>query len=529
MLNSLLRIEAVNLRYCIEDTEDLSTRRGGSLMLLEAINDIAEHFKDELGNISTGASAGLFRIKNGKNGDIAKRVTKHLHDNATYRHGTFVVDVVPLSDEKHFHTAEIAAVAANRWQQMQSLSFSTFGLSAVKNVECKVDEVRPAATTTEKFKGKENTPMSASVSARREHGKDSRREFYERILTTNGVNPFENLKYTDDFENLATQSVIELQPQTLDGKMAVFYADGNSFGKIARGCGTSKELEAWDTYIKAQRKALLAKMLQCAASANYWQTRKEELCLETLLWGGDELMFVVPGWCGMELADLFFEQTKGMQYSDFNNEKCTHASGSDNQTKIDKHKPVNLTHACGLVFCHHQAPISRIAHLAKALADKGKANREHDSLNWMVLESFDHAGGDLDRYLGKRFKIPPAWTDLALNPNSLAELRTVLPKLKCELPRSQMVSILRAMAENQSFDDERNPTAQTKRAYQQVAETGGDVFANLWKRIHPETSDWDIEAASMADLGAWIKLVELWDYCPDWNSAGTRQEQHHES
>lgn len=514
----LLRIEGVNLAHSIEDTEDLSTRRGGSLMLLEVINKIGKQCEKDLKPISTGASAGLFKVT-GKL-DNAKGAIQSLLSQEPYCYGTFVLDTVQ-GEEARFPTLERAAVAANRWRQMQSLSFSTAGLNSSVGEVCTVDEVRPG-NRTDTVKGTQNQPVSASVEARRKYGLTAKRQFYHRLLDDHGDH-YASLRFTNDFEEIADGKGLELEPATLNGKLALFYADGNDFGKIARSCEKPEALKDWDDYIKGQRKILLTKLLDHAAKEKHWQTKVEELRLETLLWGGDELMFAVPGWCGMELARLFLEQTQGMKYK---------VKGKD--------KP--LTHACGLVFCHHQAPISRISHLAKALAEKGKdANRETNSLNWLVLESFDHTGSGLDDYLERRFGETLVWSDLALDSTALDALVQDLPSLRKGLPRSAIVRITRALAERRAFDAEGEEMPLIRRARQQVVEAGGENFKTpwmpstisstgtpvearsenfktLWPKIHPKKTDWDMAAASCDDLGAWIKLAELWDYCPDWKN-----------
>ena len=494
----LLRIEGVNLAHSIDDTEDLSTRRGGSLMLLEVINEIETQCSKDLKRISTGASAGLFEVTG--NADIAKSVIRSLLHQEPYRYGTFAVETVQANDG--FPMLERATLAANRWQQMQSLSFSPMGLKGGNDQVCTVDEVRPASQEAT-VKGTQGQAISASVKARRDHGVTAKRQFYNRTLD----NRYANLKFTSDFEAIATDPRVKLDPKTLDGKLAVFYADGNSFGGIARSCETPAALTAWDNYIKGQRKAMLSALLERASRQNRWQTKANALRLETLLWGGDELMFAVPGWCGLELAQLFFERTKDMRYPE---------NGQG--------KP--LTHACGLVLCHHQAPISRIAHLAKALAEKGKeTNREANSLNWLVLESFDHTGAGLDDYLKRRFGPSLGWSDLALNGISLPILAENFSKLRKELPRSAIVRITRALAERRASDAQGEVMPLIRRARQQVAEAGGDAFKALWPKLHPKAAPWDDATASADDLGAWLKLAELWDYCPDWSNGDQQEAQ----
>lgn len=490
----LLRIEGVNLAHCIGDTEDLSTRRGGSLMLLDAIDRIATENTAHLEKISTGASTGLFKVTG--DGATARKSIEDILKSEPFRYGTFVIDEIDRPDVD-FPQAEIAATAANRWRQMQGLSFSAMGLGSASAV-CAVDEVRPGRQ--EKTVKVDTRLVSDSVSSRRKEGLDAKRRFYQKRL-----GPDFRDSFAEDFEGIASGPVAGLTPESLAGKIAVFYADGNRFGHIARDCKSASDLAAWDGYIKGQRLALLAKLLSHAAGRHYWRNG-QALRLETLLWGGDELMFVVPGWCGLELARLFFDQTRGLRYPD-----------------RDSGQP--LTHAAGLVFCHQQAPISRISQLAKALAEKGKANRETNSLNWLVLESFDHTGSDLDDYHTRRFKSAVNWSSLVLNPESLNHMVDDFAKIKNDLPRSAIVHITRALAEGRAFSREGKLNDLVRRARKQVATAGDEqtqaTFKALWKHLHGE--DWQDEPAGPDDLAAWIKLAELWDYCVKWPESRTDQ------
>lgn len=505
----LLRIEGVNLDYTVFDTEDLSTRRGGSLMLLHAIQDIAKIFSSRMSAISTGASTGLFVIKEEPGQEtLATEVHTWLKDHSPYCHGTFVVDMT----QGEFPQANEQAVAANRWRQMQSLSFSGVGLTAQAGKPCEIDDLRPRCSDPV------GSIHSASVQHRRKHGKDQKQLFYESILC-DGVRRL----YTEEFEGLAKSMNNALVPTpNLAGKMAVFYADGNGFGKVGRGCQTPDDLRKWDDYIKNCRKELLAAIIAHASADPRWKTDKGGLRIETLLWGGDELMFVVPGWCGMALADLFFAQTAG---------KMHYPPGSKKA----------LTHACGLVFCHHQAPISAISKLAKALADKSKedtsAFMEKDSLNWVVLESFDQAGSQLDQFLATRYHQKlSGWDQLTLTPDAVHSLAHDLAALKQDLPRSTIVRALRMIVDGTAFDaDEgkaKEPKRLLERSYASVtealleAENGKASFCRVWQQLHPNGKAWGGEQGTTTqlapeDLPAWVKLLELWDYCqpPECTSA----------
>lgn len=506
MPQKLLRLEAVNLALSIDDTEDLATRRGGGLMLLEAIRHIESTFSTSLERISTGASAGLFKVLDVSAGTPAA-VLKELAGHKTYQHATFVADVVAQSGVD-FAGATEAAISANRWQQMQSLSFSSFGLRPSGTGVCEVDEVRPARTTMT-VKNQPDTPVSWSVYSRRDGGMQRKQDFYKREL---GVDPAGG-RYCETFDELATSMPGSIRPATLNGKVAVFYADGNKFGRVAQRCKMPQKLTKWDDHIKDTRRQFLRQLLDCAAGSLRWKNG-DLVRLETLLWGGDEFMMVVPAWCGLELAELFFDSTKGLRYP---------VDGGD-----------LLSHCCGLVFCHRQAPISGISALAKTLADQGKAMNKalglDNRLHWMVLESFDQAAGDMGEFLKRRFAVrrkvgndmvpAVAWSHLALGPISVTSLRRGVPVLKDTLPRSAIVHIARRMAEGSAFDADNNAHPLIRRSYRQVIGAASEAghrtaFGELWtaltqQALPPENPDFE---PNLDHLPAWATIAELWDYC----------------
>ena len=506
----LLRIEGVNQKYTIDDTEDLAVRRGGSLMLLDAIESVREKFKSSLSAVSTGASVGLFAVRDNAPADLVGDVRAHLERHPLFR---FCTHVVAVSEGDDFKGVNESALAVTRWQQMQSLSFSPIGLAATVHGPCDIDEVRPAQQA--------NPARSASVAARSQDGRVQKQRFYARSLDDAR---YANVQFTRDFEDLSLPAPVGLEPGTLAGKLAVFYADGNKFGAIAQGCRNSTQLAAWDAYLKAQRKAMLSAVVERAMQSPRWQTPAGELRLETLLWGGDEVMFAVPAWCGLELAQLFFEQTKSKSF-------VPPPLEFGSTVKGEAVEPTLLTHAAGLVFCHRQAPISRISQLARDLADLGKANGGRtDSLNWLVLESFDHVGGELDAYMKRRFVPPPhpspphTWSDLALSTEAIDRLTLDMPLLKSLLPRSSIVRAVRMMAHGAAFTPEDHPFPLVERTYVQVdAACRRDGlsarFEDLWALLHPARAKWDAHHASRSDLAAWVKLIELWDYCPDHTNA----------
>lgn len=498
MTFQLLRLEAINLSYVIDDTEDLSTRRSGGYMLLQAVRDVEEKFKESIKPISTGASVGLFEIlTTPPDNDLINRIKQFLScEDKPYRHATFAITVVQGGN---FRALVEQSISNIRWQQMQSLNFTTCWKDT-PNV-CKTDEVRPGS---EKY----NTESaSLSVYERGGAGKKLRQEFYEKEfekhndliqryqlsdLIFSAGKPFtNNTEALSKFEIKANE--YKSIPLNLNGKMAVFYADGNSFGKIQQDCTNSEELSDWDNEIKNKRRILLAELLKFMQSTALSKTKDNELRFETLLWGGDEMLFLIPAWLGLEFAQKFFESTRCWR---------------------QKEKP--LTHAAGLVFASHAAPISQLQKLAKKLADHGKAySKKQNTVSWIVLESFDHAGDDMHDYWQRSAISKNGWQKLLLTQYTIEDLRKIVQPIKNELPRSAIVRVLRSLAAGKA--GEKDEITLLQRSYESVDEvlinTGKqEDFIILWKTLTGET--WRKTPAHIPpdDAVGWTILMELWDY-----------------
>lgn len=370
-------MEGVNLAHFIEDTNDLSTIRGGGLLLLQSVEEVKKKFfsgQDE--TISTGASSGLFRFTSDDDGENKRQeVDAFLNASECYCHATFVADVEPLKDEADFNRAREAVLAKNRWRQMQMPSMAIPKNTATS--PCEIDAVRPRGKSD---KGKENK-HSPSVTARRDFGKEQKAGDFYKNWANIGGDVFKGLQLSQSFGDIANNR----EKGNLHNKLAVFYADGNAFGSIQTGCDTAGKLAGFDQTIKGKRRALLThlfNMANCKPDDSNWVHNDgniKRLRLETLLWGGDELMLVVPAWQGFRLVNEFFAQTKDWKFGD-----------------------TQLHHAVGLVFCHHNAPIARIKHLAKDLAELVKDNsdkKNESGFAYLALESFDTVGVDVGTYL----------------------------------------------------------------------------------------------------------------------------------
>lgn len=496
-MNTLLRIEAINLAFVIDDTEDLSTRRGGSTVLLEAIRHIERKFSSQLEPISTGASVGLFALKSSKSDELANNAANNAQQllanvraalkapDKPYAHATFAVDLV---FDANFHLAAEKAVTANRWRQMRELNFVTTWGSA-KNV-CHLDEIRPG---TDKYG--DPKPLSASVSARRQAGKKLRQALYQNILEQPVATDF-----TDNTQALSSFASGSFPPSptippNLNGKMAVFYADGNRFGRIQRDCKNADALKAWDADIKQKRQTLLRELLAWLQQTPWAKTEDNELRFETLLWGGDELLFLLPAWLGLEFAEKFFALTADWEYQ-----------GSP------------LTHASGMVLAKHSSPISQLQKLAKHLAEHGKteSRKSQNTLAWVVLESFDHAGDQIEHFWVRNGIAQNGWDKLLLDNKRLEILRTI-PALKEALPRSAMVRALRTLASGHQIE-ERELLQNTYRSTEQaLTPEQRETLQSLWQAFG---ATWSSELPTGDDLASWAQsqavpwsaLIELWDY-----------------
>src|SRR5260370_41135890 len=111
-----LRIEGVNLNNFAYDVHDLSTTRGGGLLLLRAIERVKKEFS--LQPITTGASSGLFFADNKDPEDLRGSVVRWLQHDEDLKHATFVVDVLPDEGKGYVYLREVLT-AMNRWSQWQ--------------------------------------------------------------------------------------------------------------------------------------------------------------------------------------------------------------------------------------------------------------------------------------------------------------------------------------------------------------------------------------------------------------------------
>ena len=494
MTKFYLRVEAVNLAHTVEDTEDLSTVRGGGLALLRAVEWVGRKFGFEA--VTLGASAGIFEIEAADAEEMERRrreVEQFLAEHSEPyedRDGdrrlldlgqfTFVTDVTPASGD--FALDRRRLVARNRFRQMQSPSLVVPAEAAPDGAgPCEEDRLRPAAEgcygKPRRGAGQRSRRLSRSVSERREFGRAQKQAFYE--VETDVAYPG---AFSNDFAALSADPGDAGAPAEapLAGKMAVLYLDGNRFGRLQdEHCATAEGQRSFDEALRGYRRSVLRELLAKAKddpgfleeSADSEASQEPRLRFETLLWGGDELLWAVPAARGLWTLGFFYGHAAAWSFAG---------------------EP--LTFAGGLVLCHHNAPIYRVRALASELAGLAKRrDRGKNLFAYQVLESFDHAGADLEGVRRRRTPKVVDPDDLVLDGGALEAVLGHAPEVRRHLPRRRVEGVVRALQAGAAAEVE---------------------IGRARRGLPPETA-----AALDGLLGAfgggpaaWLHLADLWDY-----------------
>lgn len=489
-----LRVEAVNLNNFVADTQDLNTIRGGSLLLLNAVDDIPDKLSHlHLAPMATGASAGLYSFEADD-----EQAARHIRDEVAdwlkaqheLMHATFVVDYQLARGESDFANDLAMLTAKNRWRQMQSPTVAVD--DTYSRQICEKDMVRPA---TETMPGPAGTVLSvsSSVAVRRLYGQQRKHKFYQQQIGN----------------HLQAEFVRELDELTddkskgnLSGKMAVIYLDGNRFDQIKNSVSNdSKRWLEFDTVIKDYRRQMLSGLLNLMSKDNDWKTTDEgRYRIETLMWGGDEILWVVPAWKGWETLSYFYNTSSSWKFGD---------------------EP--LRHAGGLVFCHHHAPIHRIVKLAKDLAeyvkDSSPTSRQKNLFAYEVLESFDHIGRDLTAYRKDRSPQPldpneqPDANSLILRGEDMLDIINFTRSIRDQIPRKQLHDVVANLLSPSRLPEEpsrRESFIEDRRRRREKAI--GKLKATLnhvWESSEPLEN---IAQKLGGQDSSWLHLNSLWDY-----------------
>jgi hypothetical protein len=550
-----LRIEAVNIGNLIGDSEDLSTIRGSSLMILQLEAPVfnaltAWRANIECKRITAGASQAIFRvelIENENPEKLADYLARKLRQHSLLKYATIVVDQIRADDpDSKYDSAREKVLAKNRWRQLRQCSVSvaesfskpggrtaqTDGTSA-RAPWCPIDQVRPATELAENVRNEQKRIVSRSVKVRRQFGFDEKQNFYHKYAkwspareTFDGrVRAAWHFQQIAEFERDGDgkfAGAFRDLPLNLDGKIAVFYADGNQFGSKQLEFSVDEDRQQkWDQRIQATKVAALQDVLRDAWDSAHpeqlgamWWNRSSNcewrLRFETLIWGGDELLWVMPAWQGWKVASTFFQVVRAAENME------------QSRVSVDVGQ---LSYSAGLVFCHAEAPIQRIWALAENLAEEakaaGKGLSSEDAGNllcYATLESFDQLSPSLKSARSLHLPFPPSQDSavlqsrlscLPVHADRLADLQNVIPWMRTHFPRSAMYRLLAILRDEA---DAGLPTSQFTRWFIRAHREIQDGLKS--KMLQPFGYDAVAEQRLLTDGQRmnWLHLADLWDY-----------------
>jgi hypothetical protein len=556
----LLRFEAANFDNTLFDMPKLSPIRGASMSYLlssELVKRTLEERKKNHGlgfeTVYTGASQGLFKLTgtpDAVRGAVEAVEAALSNDDiegdrptGVHSHLAYVTALVECGGEKGGdEKAAAAAEALCHIRQRQGAGAPLPEFEAGSQTFDKEGDRASPAVPGLKVNG---TPASRARADRHDFGRDQRNNIYNHIAENVPVDM--ELVFVSDFETMVKD------PPTLPGgsamalslqhKVAVFFADGNGLGK-ARDKALESGLEGLSGFsreLKALQKDLMRNIIgwlkagaKGANSGAYVSSQKEslkkEFRFETLLWGGDEVMFVMPSWLGVEFAGQFFEWTK------------------DWDIKGDK-----VTFSAGMVICNHKTPIRQSKAIADALVDAAKivskANGNCSAFQFEVFESLALPETDFAGYRKRMyFKTNPTDKDYAaLNAeltivkndgfatlvknitalksgddstgrcvvrDRLVKNITALKSGPMPLPRSQLYNLLRDVTRI-GIDAARSPAgeAELKAAYETYLKRAGEEKAPGVEALEIMRDCTGNHATLAISL---ITLAALWDYV-EWD------------
>ncbi len=540
MAQSYILVEGVNIYANLFDTNQLSVIRGGSFLLKEAIVHIKDHrdFKGKLTALSTGASSGFFSVTNGDSAtNICLRIVEELND--LKNNFSLLPFIVEHCSADSLLAAKEQLIAQLRMSQMQSLTV----IPDNKNLSNQPDGLEGRRIVGKDSQGKDlekviqkkNRKLSYSIYKRWQQGIKLKQDYYFKENYIKDSDKLKGYNFSNHFEDLAKKS----EYSKLDGKIAVIYMDGNGFSKIQKSLLESvssdeqenKQKEI-DNKIQSWRAEFLSDLLNEMIDDNpkssfnhavLEQDNEKTIRFETLLWGGDEMLFVLPAWLGFEFIQYFFDKTQ--------------------HWKIDEHQ---LTHAAGMVLCSAKTPIANIRNLAQSLAEtikesefRGKTGREQNAWSYMILESIDYpTNSDIadfnTKHYGNQANSKPAFIPASVNGLSQKEILSNLFNNGL-LPRRQLYRIVQIInlpscnaelaelswaALKKTINDE-GLTAQEKQEIRllQVSENTNELLIAL-ENIAETLFLLDINQPQQR-LWLWIYLYELWDYIyPQFNNQG---------
>jgi hypothetical protein len=454
----LCLVEAMNLDTLFGDCEDLSTTRGGGLSVLNIGRDVAHGLGVPPHNLISGASQGLFRLDGPDAPDVRRRIVGALNGIPILRHATVFFAVAEEGAPDRFQKTLADLQSDVRWQQMQAPSVVYPELKPGAQV-CMIDLVRPAEDRHDLPEKKTQSDFSYE---RRQLGRRQRRLLLQEILNR------------DDFEvaeHLSELAAGGPEYGNARDKIALLRFDGNSFGDKYVAQQSFTDLQRFSRNVKDQQKRFFQALLQAPGGSipPEWWAPAGRLRVEIVVYGGDEVTFIVPAWLGWEALQTFYQQAQSWP---------------------------EVSYSGAVVFCHHKTPIHSVKRLASQLVDEAKTRGGRtNAAMYQVLESFDAIGRDLTEFLNQRFKFA-AGRGVCLGLADISALATAMPVLRATISRRKLHQHVRALIKGGNFDF--NKTVSDLIEGRNVAPA---ATRQLLGQLHGQLGP-----------AAFLHILELWDY-----------------
>ena len=353
----ILRIEGLNFNQCLFDTDNISVVRGASCLM----EDMAEKVGEAIGGkapLISGGSLAVFRVeanavesaRKAAEGLLSKNDTQHLTFAVTTGAGDRVEDAMGQAEN------------AAKLLQLQTLTYRPFMVEGPTHVDA-LDRKRPVAVeqgkTVQTIQGK---LASRATWARWAYGKKARKKLLLEALQVNlDEGDEDHINFCHSLDDLVRDKDGHSLPKDLSpaikNKIAVVHLDGDRFSQFDKQ-KLSSELNTKLEQVKQN-------LVKTAWEADCPETEdKRALRMQILMWGGDDITFVVPAWRLFDSLQSFYGATAGWQIN-----------GS----------PVTFT--AGAIVANKKAPIRLLNALAHESVEIAKAKNYRSTFSLDVFES----------------------------------------------------------------------------------------------------------------------------------------------
>lgn len=472
----LIQIEALNINNYVYDTDDISTIRGGSMLLKDAIDEVKKKMCIDdpvLKPVSTGASIGIFSTVNELNAETdaediivtALGICRDVSHDTTFgaacvkRNGDFKKELDSLQIEI-------------RKKQYRHTTYNLPEEVEESRQHCSLDGVRPAVKEV-KNKGF----LSYLTDYRREKGISlKKKELNEIIQHSSEVN------FTWELNELAAHP--DGTSNTLNNKICYIHFDGNAFGMIKdKYCITDDKMGEYDQKIQDHQKDILA---------NYIITRLKhddfsfggKAHIEVLLWGGDECDIILPAWKGFDFLEFFMDKNRNI-----------------NKLNVPDMGAIPLTYGMGAVFCHRTSPLLQIRKLAQDLADKVKGKVKNndkpplstesgDAVHYLVLETNDMITSSLDKFTDTYYP-SGVFDGLMITSGEVEDIVDTIGAYKKAFPRNKLYDIIKTIFANDLKKAEKTYDSACKRSQSKNLLTWKDFSELNHRKLFLVTDLWD--------------------------------------